>query len=122
MATTTAQIIEDAAWILGEQGEGQVLESWVNGDLTRAVNEVFEELRNLNITTWARASDVPDEYAGHFAMLVADQRKTKYQIPDARYARIMAEGWGQNIDGMAVKAIKRMQSKGKLGYTEIESM
>ena len=118
---TSAQIIEDAAWILGEQGEGQVLESWVSGDLSDALTEVYSTLRQLNLVTWASTDAIPDEYVVPMAMLIADERKTKYQIPDNRYMRIMAEGWGPNMDGKAIKMIKRLQSKQKLGVTEIEN-
>jgi len=119
---TNAQIRETAAENLGILGEGEVLPSYETGDLNQAITEVYSMLRQLNLVTWASTDSVPDEYAAPFAMLVADARKTKYQIPDNRYMRIMAEGWGPNLDGGAIKMIKRLQAKQKLGVTQIESM
>jgi hypothetical protein len=118
---TTSQIRETAAEILGILGEGETLPSYEVGDLNQAIAEVHSTLRQLNLVTWASTDNVPDEYAASFAMLVADDRKTKYQIPDNRYMRIMAEGWGQNMDGQAIKMIKRLQAKQKLGVTQIEN-
>lgn len=118
---TQAEIRNLAAENLGKLGEGQILESNVSGDLDDAISEVYNILRRLNLATWASTDDVPDEYAGSFAMLVADERKTKYQLPDTHYMRVMAEGWGANFDGKAIKMIKRLQSKQKLGQTQIEN-
>ena len=118
---TQAQIRQTAAENLGILGEGTVLPSYATGDLNNAISEVYNILRKLNLVSWASTDSVPDEYAAPFAMLVADQRKTKYQIPDSRYMRVMAEGWGQNMDGQAVKMIKLLNAKQKLGVTQIES-
>ena len=113
---TTAQIIQTAAENLGILGEGEVLPSYENGDLTQAVAEVHSELRLLGLTTWASTSDVPDEYARSFADLVAESRAVKYKIPDEQFKRIMFKG------DTALMRIRKLQSKQKVGVTQIESM
>ena len=115
MATST-QIRETAAENLGILGEGEVLASYEVGDLDQAITEVYNELRQMNLTTWASTDAVPDEYARSFAMLVAESRAVKYQIPDNRYQRIKLEA------SSAIMRIRALQAKDKLGQTEIESM
>lgn len=119
--TTQAEIRNLAAENLGKLGEGQILESNVSGDLDKAISEVYNILRRMNLVSWAATDDVPEEYAGAFAMLVADQRKTKYKVPDNHYVRITAEGFGPAFDGKAIKMIRRLQSKQKVVQTRIEN-
>ena len=114
MATAT-QIRETAAENLGIHGEGQTLEAYETADLDQAYTEVFKELQQLNLTTWAETAAVPDQYARSIAMLVANARTTKYQIPDNRYQRIKLE----SIE--AIQMIRRLQARDKMGQTEIEN-
>lgn len=119
--TTQAEIRNLAAENLGKLGEGQILESRVSGDLDDAISEVYNTLRRLNLVSWGSTDDVPVEFSAPFAMLVADQRKTKYKIPDNHYVRITAEGWGADFNGKAIKMIKRLQSRQKVVQTRIEN-
>ncbi|MBU8921790.1 MAG: hypothetical protein KOO63_08220 [Bacteroidales bacterium] len=114
MATAT-QTRETAAEILGILGEGETLPSYETADLDQAYTEVFSELQALNLTTWAESADVPDQYARSVAMLVAEARAVKYQIPDARYQRIKLE----KIEAM--RMIRELQARAKMGQTEIEN-
>lgn len=111
---TNAQIRTTAAENLGILGEGEVLPSYETGDLNQAIAEVYGELRQMNLVTWASTDNIPDEYARSFAMLVAESRGVKYQIPDARYQRIKLEA------ASAVMRIRALQAKQKLGQTQIE--
>ena len=120
MATAT-QIRETAAENLGILGEGETLPSYETADLDQAYTEVFKELQTLNLTTWAESANVPDQYAASVAMLVADQRAVKYQVPDNRYIRIKTEGWGSDMNGAAINKIRRLQARAKMGQTEIEN-
>ena len=112
---TNAEIRQTAAENLGVRGEGETLPSYEVADFDQAISEVYSELRQLNLTTWAETSDVPDEYARSFAMLVSESRAAKYQIPDAKYQRIQFEA------DKALMRIRKLQSKRKLGQTQIEN-
>ena len=120
MATAT-QIRETAAENLGILGEGETLPSYETADLDQAYTEVYKELQGLNLTTWAETANVPDQYARSVAMLVAEARAVKYQIPDNRYQRILLEGSGPNGDGKAMSMIRKLQAVSKMGQTEIEN-
>ena len=114
MATAT-QIRETAAENLGILGEGETLPSYEAADLDEAYIEVYNELQGLNLTTWAIATNVPDQYAKSVAMLVAEARAVKYQVPDARYQRIKLE------KQEAMSMIRKLQAISKMGQTEIEN-
>jgi len=112
---TNAQVRETAAEILGILGEGEVLPSYETADLDQAITEIYYELRQRNLVTWAETADVPDEYVRSFAMMVAEARAVKYQIPDARYQRIKLES------AEAMNRLRALQARQKLGVTQIEN-
>jgi hypothetical protein len=114
MATIT-QIKETAAENLGILGEGETLPSYESADLTQAYLEVHAELQGLNLTTWSQAAAIPDQYAHSIAMLVAQARAVKYQVPQERYQRIKIE----SVEAMAL--IRKLQARSKMGQTEIEN-
>ena len=112
---TTAEIRDTAAENLGILGEGETLPSYETNDLDQAYTEVYAELQALDLATWSETAEVPDQYARHIAMLVAESRAVKYQIPDNRYQRIKFE----KIEALA--KIRELQARSKMGQTEIEN-
>jgi hypothetical protein len=112
---TSAQIIVTAAENLGILGEGETLPSYESADLTQAYAEVYAELQALDLTSWESTATIPNQYARAVAMLVAEARGVKYQIPEERYQRIKLEAFE------AMKLIRRLQSPAKMGQTEIEN-
>ena len=118
---TAQQIRETAAENLAILGEGQVLTSYASDDLDQAYTEVYEQLQQLGLTTWSSTANVPDQYAGPVAMLVAEARAVKYRVPDAQYQRIKLEGSGSGDDGLAMKMIRKLSIRSKMGQTEIEN-
>jgi len=112
---TSQQIRETAAENLGILGEGQTLRAYETADLNQAIEEIYNELQAKNLITWSSGADVPDQYARSFAMMVAEARAVKYQIPDERYQRIKLE----KIEAMHL--FRELQARGKLGVTEIEN-
>ena len=111
---TNAQIRTTAAENLGILGEGETLPSYESNDLDQAITEVYNELQSLNLTTWASTSNVPEQYARSFAMMVAAARAMKYQIPEDRYKRIQYE------TDRGMHLFRELQARSKLGQTEIE--
>lgn len=87
---TAAQIRDMAATRLGILGEGETLPSYESADLTQAYAEVHAQLDARNMAVWDYADDVPDEYAGHVADLVANARVNDYGIPNDRYSRVVS--------------------------------
>jgi hypothetical protein len=112
---TIAQIVETAAENLGIVGEGEVLPSYETADLTQAYAEVYAVLQALNLAAWSSTADIPNQYAKSVAMLVAESRGVKYQIPDARYQRIKLEA----MEG--IHSIRELQAPARMGVTEIEN-
>lgn len=112
---TAQQIRETAAENLGILGEGETLPSYETADLNQAYTEVYAELQALDLAAWAYTSNVPDQYAKHVAMLVAESRAAKYQVPEERYQRIRLEA------DKAIRMIRRLQARAKMGQTIIEN-
>lgn len=118
---TIARITEDAATILGILGEGETLPSYESKDMTNAYDEVLAMLQQLGLATWGVGGAIPTQYAGPVASLVADQRASTYQLPPEKYSRIKGEGWGANMDGLAVKRMRALQTSSKMDITRIEN-
>lgn len=118
---TPARIREKAAYKLGIVGEGETLPSYETEDLTEAYAEVYAELQVMELAPWAITANVPNQYSNAIAALVADQRARDYQIPTERYQMVKAEGWGFNNDGKAIKHLRELQARTKLGVTQIEN-
>lgn len=118
---TIARIIEDAATILGILGEGETLPSYETNDMTNSYGEVYAQLQMMDLVTWSSTDDIPDQYAGQVAMLVADNRAVNYQLPIEKYQRIKMEGWGPDMDGLAIKRLRALQTSSKMDTTRIEN-
>ena len=112
---TLAQIRQTAAENLGIHGEGETLPDYESDDMGQAYNEVYAGLQDRGLTAWSSTADVPDLYAGPVAMLVAEARAVKYQIPENRYVRLKFEATE------ALKTIREVRASSKMGVTEIES-
>ena len=111
---TSAQIRTTAAENLGILAEGETLPSFEVGDLNQAITEVYNELRRMNLVTWASTDAIPDEFARSFAMMVAESRAVKYQVPTERYQRIKVEAME------ATMRFRALQAKQKIIQTPIE--
>jgi len=112
---TKADIRENAAENLGILGEGTMLPSYATGDLNQAISEVYNTLDALDLVSWEETDDVPAEFAWAIAMLVADARATKYKVPPDTYQRIKLES------ADAMRLIRRLAARRKVGQTQIES-
>jgi len=113
--STLAQIRNDAGEILKLTGEGQILRSAHDDDMSKAYTEVYAELQGLGLTSWSSTSDVPDKFSHSVAMLVAGARKEKYPVPDTLFQRILSG------EGIAMARIRELQAPAKMGVTEIEN-
>ena len=111
---TAQQIRTTAAENLGILAEGETLPSFETADLNQAYTEVYAELQALDLVPWDYTENVPNRFAKSVAMLVAESRAVKYQVPDARYQRIKLEAQE------ALKRIRELQAPVKIGATPIE--
>ena len=118
---TIARIREDAATILGILGEGETLPSYEANDISNAYYEVYAQLQQMGLSTWSLTDEIPTQYAGPVAALTADQRALNYQLPPEKYARVKVEGWGANMDGLAIKRLRALQTSSKMETTRIEN-
>ena len=111
---TVAAIKESAAENLGIVGEGETLPSYETDDLGAAYTELHAELLSRGLVTWSVTADIPARFAWPIAMLVAEKRAVKYKVPEARYQQIKLESQE------ALALVRELQTRGKLGQTEIE--
>ena len=112
---TLAQVRESAAENLGIVGEGETLPSYESADMTQAYAEVYAELQADELITWSSTANVPDQYAWSIAMLMAERRAVKYQVPPNRYQRIKFEA------AEAITKIRALMMREQMGQTEIEN-
>jgi hypothetical protein len=87
---TLAEVKNLAVTRLGILGEGETLPSYESADMSLAYAEVHAQLTIKDIATWDTDEDIPDEYAGYVADLMAGARLDDYGVPNDRYQRLMA--------------------------------
>lgn len=91
MASTKAEIRDIAASELGILRVGQALQHQDKVEIERRYDEVYADLKNEGLATWAASGSVPTEVAPHVAVLVAFSAADVYGISDSRYARLTAK-------------------------------
>lgn len=91
MASTKAEVRDIAATELGILRLGQSLQSQDQVELERRYDEVFADLKEEGLATWASTASVPAELVPHVAALVAYSAADVYGISPARYQRIAAK-------------------------------
>lgn len=88
---TAAEVVERAAYRLGELGEGQTISAYVAADLLTAYAEQYAQLNAKDIAVWDYDEEVPDEYVPHVVAMVAFSRAADYSVGSERYLRLKAE-------------------------------
>lgn len=91
MALTSSQIRDRAATELGILALDQALQSQDASRITQAYNEVYAQLKQNGLATWASDGSVPDELCPHVIALVAFNCLDTYSVSNDRYTRITNE-------------------------------
>lgn len=85
---TVAETRQDALELLGAVEIGQSAESQHDARISAAYNEVYEDLKDEGIATWAVAGTVPNKIKPHLVALMAWNAIDSFGVSDSRYQRI----------------------------------
>ena len=102
--TTQADIRSRAASMLGRLRLGQSLDDVLDTRLQKAYNEVYLDLKDDQIVTWAQAADLPSAMVPHVVALMAFNCTTDIGVSDDRYQRIV------NARNIAKREIRRLST------------
>ena len=89
MPVTKANVVKRAAEELGIIPVGQSLQSQHNTRITQGYTEVYRQLEEEELATWASDGNVPDKIAKHVISLVAENCLETYPVSNDRYQRIL---------------------------------
>lgn len=90
MAKTKAEIRDRAANELGKLRLGQSLQHPDKVRIESAYDEVYADLQNEGLNTWALTGKVPDKLVPYVSTLVALHCANTYGLSQARFQRIVA--------------------------------
>lgn len=106
MAKTKSQVRDRAAEELGRLRPGQSLQSQDATRIGAAYDEVYADLKNEGLNTWASTGNVPDELVPFVSALVALRCCNTYGVSQARFQRIVSVA---GVDGnQAKREIRRL--------------
>jgi hypothetical protein len=91
---TKDEIKNRALQKLGVIGVGQTPQAQDEARMESAYNEVYEDLKNLDLATWSSTGTIPNDLSPHVIFLVAWNAVDDYGVSPARYQRIQL---GQSI-------------------------
>lgn len=97
---TKAEVKSRALELLGVKRIGQSAQTQDDTRIGTAYTEVYADLKNKGIATWAVAGTIPDEIAPHLVSLMAFNTIDDYGVSNARYQRVAGRA------GAAERAIK----------------
>lgn len=94
---TLAETKQDALEMLGVVEIGQSAESQHDTRINTAYNEVYEDLKEEGLATWAVAGTIPNKIKPHLVAMMAKHASISIPVSDARLQRIILMT-GQNND------------------------
>jgi len=86
--STQAEVRNRAASMLGRRRNGQAINDALNTRLKDAYDEVYQDLKDDQLVTWAQAGTIPDKITPYFAALMAENCVIDIPVSDSRYKRI----------------------------------
>lgn len=101
MATVSA-VYDGTLELLGVVALGSTPSTKNTARMTRAYNQIFSELKETGLATWASAGTVPDEFVPHLEALMAFNACDTYSVSPARYERIVRK------ESVARREIRRL--------------
>ncbi len=87
---TKQEIRNQALQMLGVLRVGQSAQTQDATEIETAYDEVYADLKDEGLATWAAADEAPDTITPYMAGLVALSRNVTYGISAERYQRIIA--------------------------------
>lgn len=106
MAKTKAEVRDRAATELGRLRLGQSLQHQDKVRIEEAYDEVYADLKDEGLNTWASDASVPDELVPFVSALVALRCTNTYGVSQERLQRIMSV---TGVDGnLAKREIRRL--------------
>lgn len=98
--TTKAEVRNQALQLLGVLQIGQSAQAQDATEIETAYDEIYADLKDEGLATWAAAGEVPEKATPHVVSLVALSRADTYGISDSRYQRILARA---GLNGVIAK-------------------
>ena len=86
--STKQEVIDRAASMLGRLRVGQSINAALNTRLSDAYDEVYQDLKDDELVTWAQTGTIPDKITPHLAALMAESCMIDIPVSTERYGRI----------------------------------
>lgn len=87
---TNAEIRQSTLELLGVIAIGQGAESQHDAKIAKAYTEVYSDLKEEGLATWAESGTIPDAIAPHLEALLALNSADSFGISNERYSRILS--------------------------------
>jgi len=84
-----AEVKKSTLELLGVIQIGQGAESQHSARIEKAYTQVYSDLKNEGLATWAVAGTIPDDITPHLEALMAFNAMDAFGVSDARAARII---------------------------------
>jgi len=107
---TLAKVYDGTLELLGVLSLGKTIQAKDLARMVRAYDQVFAELKDTGLDSWASAGPVPDKFVTHVEALMAYNSADTYSVSNARYQRIASK------ESRAKREIRR------LSITDYESL
>ena len=85
---TKLETVDRAANDLGVLRLGQSLQTADQTRINTAYDEVYADLKEEGLATWASTASVPSELVTHVVALICEQCSETYSLSDNRFARL----------------------------------
>ncbi len=102
--TTQADARSRTAGMLGRLRLGQSLDTTLDARIQTAYDEVYLDLKDDQLVTWAQTAAIPDAMTPHVVALMAFNCTADIGVSDDRYQRIV------NARNIAKREIRRLST------------
>jgi len=99
---TVSKVYDGAAEMLGILETGKTLSANDTARMTRAYDQVFDDLKESTLDAWPSSGPVPDRFVPHVEALMAFNASDTYLVPSEILQRII------NKSSVAMREIRRL--------------
>lgn len=87
---TKAEVRDRVGQMLQRVGLGKSMDDALKNRIDTAYTEVYQDLKDDQLVTWAIAGTIPDKVAPHLAALMAFNCTSSIHVSDRLFSRIVA--------------------------------
>ncbi len=88
---TLAKVYDGTLELLGVLSLGKAISTNDLARMVRAYDQVFDELKDSGLDSWASSGPIPDKFVTHVEALMAYNSADTYSVSNARYQRIASK-------------------------------